>query len=375
MTETALATIETVKTELATIQVVQIADLFKPEVINPMLEKIETHVRSIPTDISTDKGRKECIALAALVCKSKTFIESSRKKHLEDIQKIVKTVNASSNVSQERLQKLQDETRQPVTEWENADKARIADLEENLAAIASYGERARAEWQTLATSWMNDVIALITREGIDWQEYGQRSKLAISTAVAQIKEAIAQREKYDDEQAELAALRAEAVERANREAKEKSDREEKERTAAYATVLLQEANAKAERERKAEADKAEAARLQLENEKRDAEAKTAKAIEDARIAAEKAESDRVAAEAKAKADQEAAIECERQRVADEAETERKATEAREKDKKHRATINREALTALTTAGVDSDVAKQVIELIAKRMVPHVSIQY
>ena len=375
MTETALATIETVKTELATIQVVQIADLFKPEVINPMLEKIETHVRSIPTDISTDKGRKECIALAALVCKSKTFIESSRKKHLEDIQKIVKTVNASSNVSQERLQKLQDETRQPVTEWENADKARIADLEENLAAIASYGERARAEWQTLATSWMNDVIALITREGIDWQEYGQRSKLAISTAVAQIKEAIAQREKYDDEQDELAALRAEAVERANREAKEKSDREEKERTAAYATVLLQEANAKAERERKAEADKAEAARLQLENEKRDAEAKTAKAIEDARIAAEKAESDRVAAEAKAKADQEAAIECERQRVADEAETERKATEAREKDKKHRATINREALTALTTAGVDSDVAKQVIELIAKRMVPHVSIQY
>ena len=375
MTETALATIETVKTELATIQVVQIADLFKPEVINPMLEKIETHVRSIPTDISTDKGRKECIALAALVCKSKTFIESSRKKHLEDIQKIVKTVNASSNVSQERLQKLQDETRQPVTEWENADKARIADLEENLAAIASYGERARAEWQTLATSWMNDVIALITREGIDWQEYGQRSKLAISTAVAQIKEAIAQREKYDDEQAELAALRAEAVERANREAKEKSDREEKERTAAYATVLLQEANAKAERERKAEADKAEAARLQLENEKRDAEAKTAKAIEDARIAAEKAESDRVAAEAKAKADQEAAIECERQRVADEAETERKATEAREKDKKHRATINREALTALTTAGIDSGVAKQVVELIAKRMVPHVSIQY
>jgi hypothetical protein len=358
-------------------QLSPIADLFKPEIINPILDVIEKHVKSIPVDATTDKGRKDCIALAAKVCKSKTFIESSRKKHLEDIQKIVKTVNASSNASQARLQTLQDETRKPVTDWEDIEKARVAALEEKLTVIAGYGTKAQAEWQILSITAMREMLALVAAK-FDWQEYGKRGELTEKTAADQITAAITQREKYEAEQAELTQLRQEAAERAAAAEAERVEREHKAREEAAAKAATE----KAESEAKEAIERAE-------REKRESDARAAKAIEDARLAAEKAEADRkaaelkaeqdrIAAEAKAEADRQAAIEAERQKVAAEQEAEKSAKEKRERNKRHVAKVNREATADLMTAGpneITEEQANAIIDRIAKGLVQHVTITY
>lgn len=370
--ETALTTVDS---ELSKMQLSPIADLFKPEIINPILDVIEKHVRSIPVDISTDKGRKECIALAGKVCKSKTFIESSRKKHLEDIQKIVKTVNSSSNASQARLQKLQDDTRKPVTDWEDIEKTRVAALEAELAEITNAGQITGLQWQVLSIESMKDRMHDIDSTATDWQEYGQRAKLAMQTASAQIKVAIAQREKYDAEQFELEQLRTEARERAAKDEDARIEKEAKERAEAYAAQMVKQAEEKAERDRKAESDRASAELLRVENEKRDAEARALQAVEDAKASAVKAESDRLAAEQKAKQDQEAAIQRERERVENANRAEAAAIAAREADKKHRGIIYRDILKVLRGTGLDESTGYKIIELIATGKIPHVSIQF
>lgn len=49
--------------------------------------------------------------------------------------------------------------------------------------------------------------------------------------------------------------------------------------------------------------------------------------------------------------------------------------AREADTKLRTAVNRAALAALVEGGIDEDVGKKVIALIAKKMIPAITIQY
>lgn len=94
-----------------------------------------------------------------------------------------------------------------------------------------------------------------------------------------------------------------------------------------------------------------------------------------KLAAEKAE--REAAEAKLRAEQaeaQAKANAERQRAEAKAREEAEAA-AREKDKKHKAAINNAALDALIAGGMTEDAAKLAITLIAKRIIPNITIAY
>jgi hypothetical protein len=364
------------ETALAVIETYTPARLFEPGAIDPLIQRIKNEVKAKAAmlDISTDKNRKELASLAYQVGRSKTFIDKQRLTLVSDEKKRLKAIDAEGARIWDELESLQKEVRQPLTDWEEADKSRIAQLEADIAEIEGAGTYSQANWQILSVEAMRDRINEINSP-YNWQEFTKRAEHAIRTSTDQITAAINQREKYDAEQAELAKLRAEAAERAEREAKEKAEREEKERAESYAQMLVKQAEEKAERARKDEADKVERERIRIENEKRDAEARALKAESDAKAAAEKAERDRIAAEAKAKQDQEAAIQRERERVANEEKRAADALAAREADKQHRGRINREILKSLNAAGFDDTTGKSIIELIAKGKVPHVSIQY
>ena len=66
---------------------------------------------------------------------------------------------------------------------------------------------------------------------------------------------------------------------------------------------------------------------------------------------------------------------ERKRIAQEQHAEEEAAIKRELNKKHRAKINNEALTALVAEGIAEDAGKVAISAIAKGSVPHIKITY
>jgi len=387
---TALVTIEMVETELAVLQNIKAEDLFIETTITPILDNIEKHVRSIPQDISTAKGRQEIISLAAKVCSTKTFIDGVRMKLTEGWRTQTATVNASGKKSKERLQKLQDETRQPMTEWENIEKERIAKLELGIVALEAFG--------TFEYSVTTEEIA-VRLDNLEhcatdsFEDFSRRAEAAKQGSLGKLRSMLAVSQQRDKERAELEALRKQAAERAaederqrvekeNREREEARAKAEKERAEAYALVLVNEANAKAEKEKKDLADKVEAERLRIENEKRDADERAAnaerdrvQAIEDARIAAEQAENARIAAEAKAKQDIADALEAKRLQDEATAEAERKAQEKRENNSRHVAKVDREIVAALSKLGYDETTSKALIAAIVAGKVPHCAITY
>lgn len=346
----------------------QFIDLVKGEVLG-----------EVP-DLKTRKGRERIASLAAKVSKSKTAVEKPGRDETRRLKEMPKVVEAELREFVTEMDKLRDETRRPLTEWEQAEAARIARHEQGVAAI-------KAEGTELGLLNAEDLLARIGRvEGValgaDWEEFAAEAGQVKDQVLAVLREALGARQKYDAEQAELARLRREAEDRAEQDrirlAQEAAVEAERQRVA-QAQQVEREAAARREQEL---IDQAAAQEREAENQRLQLKLQA----EQAERAREQAEANRVATEqrmeqerqAAARRQEEAAEQArqEERRRADAAAAEIvRQQEAREADKAHKAKINRAALEAFIAGGMPEACAKQAVTLIAQRKIPNISISY
>ena len=329
---------ELVKLDPATIQTV-FTDAAQ---LDPLLAKIAADVRSVISDTTTAKGRKEIVSRAFRVTKAKTYLDSLGKDLVADKKKEIGLVDANRKVMRDFLDDLADETRKPVDDYE-AEQERIEAerlAAEDAAALAKEIEekhelalfmnekvdRDRAEAKRLAEQARLDNEARIAREAAE-----RATREAEARAQAE-KDAAARREQEaKDAQARAEKEKEEAEER-TRQAEQRATRE-REDAAARAVDAKREADARAERERKAAAEREEQARVE------------------ATQAAER-----------------------RQREADQALAD--ATAERERNKQHRLKIHTEAMQDLmTNAGLTHEQARAVVIAVGQRTVAHIAISY
>ncbi len=300
-----------------------------PELYAALKEQVAAF--QVPS-MDTQKGRDEVRSFAMNITKTKTTLDAARKDLTEEWRKETARVNAVWKDLEANLVDLAKAVRKPLTDWEEADKARQARCEEILTEI-----RQAVIVGPSVTS--GEIEARLTQlRGLDmsgFAEGGERkvADVTLSNAIdtltetkAMVEKAEADRLQAERDRAELEAMRREKAEReaaeaaaaeakAKAEAAAKAEAERVERAAAEAKKraeeeeakakrLEAEAKAKAEAEAKAKID-AEFARLKREAAEQAAAAQ--KAIDDAE-AARKAEE----AAAKAAADEAAAKEAKRQ---------------------------------------------------------------
>lgn len=346
-------------TELALIEIKNPLELFsKPNGLDAIIDKIEAEAKAIDRDISTDAGRANIRSVAFKIAKSKTHLDKIGKELTEKQRLEVAAVNTERKRAWERMEAIQEEVRKPLTEWEDAEKNRVAGHEAALTEIAALGE-----WGgiTPSSAQIRDRLELAwpEHETRDWQEFNMRASLARVTVKDSLDKLLAVAVKREDEAAELERLRAAEIARVQAE-----------RESQIA------AKAKADAESKAVAE-AEALAAKVKQESEAAAQRLLAAKEEARAA----ELRRIAAESKAEADKIAAVEAaalaDRQRLEAIAEAERKATEAREADKKHKAKINNEVLAALMEQGfqISEAQAKSIVIAVASGKIPHIKINY
>ena len=338
--------------------------------IDPILKEIERQVSGLEYDLETDKGRKEIASTARKVSKSKILLDGLGKDLVATWKAKAKKVDAVRKPMRDFLDGLRDKVRQPLTEWEVAEKAKTA---------AEDAEKRR-----------------IVEEEIDRQdrELAEReAKVAAREAEIQRLEderlAKEEADRLEKEQAERdERLKKEAAEAATREAEARVDAEKK---AAEAATREAEARVDAEKkailkraiDAKAKAEKAEQDRLEaIERAKRDKIA----AEERAKLEAERVEREKREAALKADREKQEAIEAEKAKAkaeSDAKELERIASEKAEKakaeklaaNKKHRAKINREVLEDIGMTGISEAQAKAIITLIATGKVRNCTINY
>jgi len=401
-------------TELATIATLQTivpVEFFKEGGSNDILTNLENEVRAqaAKLDISTKAGRDAIASLAHKVACSKKPLENLRKGLTEDIRKQKEAIDAEGRKADERLEALKIEVRKPLTDWENAEKERVANHEAALHLIEDEEQRAGMGW---TVEEIESKIALVKQifNSRSWQEFIERASKARIMAVAALEQALFRAQEAIREKEELERLRAEAAERAIKEREEASARAAKEAAERRAEEQARIAREAVERERQrlaneraeaearakqAEAEKiaaelrAEALRLaeaesyqaQLEKERREAEEaeeRAQQALRDAEARAKQAEAAELAASAavaKAERERYAAVEAERQRVAARQKEELEEAEKRAKNRAHRLKIDNEVLGAIVALDIPMDRAQDLLIAIAKNEIPNICIQY
>lgn len=387
--------------ELALVAQPDAIKLFEDKGLDPIIGKIREEVKKHISDISTERGRKAIASLARKVASSKVRLDDLGKELVTGVKAQIATIDGERRRMRDELDSLRDETRQPLTEWENIEASRIEAHEEGLRTIASLANVPFNSPIEEITDRLEDVQSFVKR---DWQEFARRYQMASESAISQLSKLLDETKRRAEEQAELqrlqaaeakrlqeerdARLQAEAAARATAEAQSRARREaeaEERRQHEAAAKAKQEsearikkieedaAKAKAEAERKAKAEreeverkaKAAAAEAQRQHEaadkaRRDAEERTRRAEE---------------AAAKAAKDAELATQRERDRVAEEKRKEAEVVAKREANRKHVNAVNDSILNALVSNGIPESWAEKTVTLLALQQIPNVRITY
>ncbi|PCO26315.1 cell envelope biogenesis protein TolA [Morganella morganii] len=248
--------------ELVVIEPATALDLFTaPDKVQVLLsgirEKALAEQALLDTDLSKAKNRDAIKSLAYKVTQSKTYIDKAGKVVVDELKELPKKVDASRKQCRDELDALSEEIRQPVTVWEDAEKARVAAEE-----LARQIERDHEE--ALQMNELHDLRkAEEERKRIEHENEIKRQ------AAEQARIEAEQKAQRDREAAELKARQeVEAAAKREREAREAQERAEREK---------QEAIAKAEREKLAaveaerrKAEESERARLaEIERQKQE----------------------------------------------------------------------------------------------------------
>lgn len=329
-----------------------------------LFDQIAAQARSVVPDLSTDKKRKEVASLAAKVSKTKVAFDNHGKTLKEQYTVITNKIDADRKLFRDQCDALRDEIRQPLTDWENAEKYRVEKHKADIEKIQDFAHPSvLADMSSVRIAEqirMLDVLEICSL----FEEFEDQAKLAKLETLESLRTALAAREKYEAEQVELERLRqAEQV------------RQQQERDAQIAREAAEKATREAEEKARFEAER-------VKREKAESEQREARLIaeKEAAVLREQALKQKAIDDAKqAEIDKQNAIEAERKRIEAEqfaqAEAERKALEAREADQAHKKIICGEALKGLTDLGVPEELSKEILRAINKGLVPHVSIKF
>lgn len=346
------------------------------------LVELEQKNATLVFDYESPKGNKEARSHVNSLRLTKGALERTRKAAKEESLRIGRAIDAEAKEINARIEAMITVHQSAIDAIEEREKQRVADLSERLANLRNTAAAAVTAAQ-LAEAVANLEPVVISD---DWQEFKPQALEAKDEVLRSLRQRHAERVEHEAREAELARLRAEAAERERLEREAAIVRAAEERARLEAAHAAQEAEARAAAEREAAARRELELKLQAENaERRRVEAEqraeqerieaAARAERQAKEAAERAERQAAIAEENARRQAIEAVEAEKARVAA-AEKAAAAEQARrERDKKHKAAINRAALDALVAGGLSAECAKQCVTLIASGKVPAVSIIY
>lgn len=359
--------------------------------LGQFFDAVKAEVTGEVPDLTTVKGRARIASLAATVSKSKKAVETPGRDYLKRLKEMPKVVEAELREFVTKMDNLRDATRQPLTDWEDADQAR---KDKHVDGIQAIKDLAVFE-VTPTAARVADTITQLEMVAISdtWEEFLAEAAQVKDETLVKLRSLLAERTQYEAEQAELVRLRAEAEAQAQRD-----------RDAEIARVAAEQARLHAEQQAQAERDAAARREQELLDQAAATQRAAAQAAldaeavaerqrlqlelqaEQARTAAAQAEASRAAAEQRAEQERHAAIRrqeeaVEQARLDEVARANAAADEIlrqqqeRQADVAHKSKILGEAKKALIDMNISEELAKAIVLKIARGEVPNVSIQF
>lgn len=346
--------------ELINIEKLNPLEIFAPGGIDNILDAIKKEANNQVADISTANGRAEIKSLAYKIAQTRSAIDKSGKELADKLNAQLKPINVERRKSKEALELLQAKIRKPLTDYEDKEKNRVAELENRLSVFESQGIEYHTSEEIIKIHRDIEAIPI----DASWEEFQLRATDAKTNILAKLDALITNKKRFEDEVAELERLR-----------KEEEARKQKERDERIAEEARQ---AEEERQKlaieQAEKEKEEAAQRLIEQELQAEQAKK-DSIEQAKKEKAEALKREESLKEQAKKEKEEAVQAEKNRVQAAKEKAEKAEKARAADVEHRRAINNEIIKALALEGLSESDGKVIIKAIVKGHIPNTKITY
>jgi colicin import membrane protein len=328
-----------------------------------IFERIHKEVAAFTPDVSTDKGRKAIASMAHKIARTKTGLDDTAAKLVEDQKKVIDAVNTERRIMRSYLDNLKEQVRKPLTDWENAEVKRQNTIDTFFKAVEHWSKASVGASIDNLHANINSLHLLEVDQKV-FREIAIDALARRDEAIANLETHIARMEKEQAEREELARLRAEAErhaaeerERARKEEEARIAEERKAAEAEQARIAAEQAQARAEAEAQRRIEQAEREAAErvaaAERAQKEAEERAARADKEAEERAALAEQVR----------QKRAAELDRLRIAEEQEKE--AQKARFK-------ARFEEATAYFRHFLDDRDAVSVVTAIHEGHVPHIT---
>lgn len=236
-------------------------------------EHVREELLSVVPDLTTAKGRKAIASNSRKVSTSKTFVEKPGRAYLKYIKETkCKAIEEELREFVDKMDALRDEVRKPLTDYDNAEKARKEKRANAIRAIVDIGNGfIGGEQQPFGLLFSELELIKIDESFEEFEAQAHREK---DSAKAKLDHAFAEHQKRQAEQEELDRLRAEAAAREQKDREERIAREAAEnariaaeKAAADERQRLADEQTRKDREAHAAIEKAEREKLEAENER------------------------------------------------------------------------------------------------------------
>ena len=342
------------ETNLVVIEDAALVKVFEVGGSKTVIDQVKAIVADFEPDIATDKGRKAIASIAHKVAKTKTRFDGLGKDSISVLNEQVGLVNTERKAIRDELDIIRDEVRKPLTDWESAEKKRVADIEARIANIVTLGE-----YEYECSSDVSNDIKAIENVTIDdsFEEFELAATKAKAAALTQLEAKFIVLQNAEKEAAEAKRLEEERIE------KERIEREE-----LIAKEAAEQATKDAEEKAKAEQEeKDKAAQKAID--------KAKQATLDAELAAATADREKREAVEQAEKDQAQAIEDERARVNEEKRLDDAKELKRQENVTSRNKIHKQAKASLMEHGISEKDATIFVTMVKDGLVKNITINY
>lgn len=308
------------------------------DIIAQIQQQATSQAEGLTADTAT--GRKKIASIAYSVAQAKTAIDGTGKDLVADAKAKIKIVDNNRKDVRDQLDDLKDTIRRPVTEYEEAEKAKVEAMKAVFDRLESLSAPIHPDGSSVdSATFIARLEEVKQLQAIDHGDFAAEIREKTTETVLRLESMIATAKEHEKRQAEIEKLRA-----------EQAAREQVEREARIAADAAEKARIEAEAKASAEKEAAERARIE------------------AQLRAEQAERDKQAAIERA----EAVLRL-KSMIAEAAEKEQ-AEAKRAADIEHQRTINRAIIAALSVH-VDDDQAKSILTAMVRGNIPHIKICY
>jgi hypothetical protein len=334
------------------------------EKIDPLIEKIREEVKKHVADTTTQKGRDAIRSLAVKVRTAKTMLEDVGKKLVVDQKAEIAKVDKARIRVVKTLDLLQKETRQPLTDYENAETERKEKIELRLRELRETGTVEDFNANSLQ---IQEKLTLLESIPIDdsWDEYASIANGIRESGLENLKHRLYTRTEYENGQKELDRLKKEDEERRIRAEQERIKKEKIEVEKQREREAEERARQKIEEENRIKAEREQAEKDRIENENNKVQQ---------RLIQEKEEADRKTKEAEEKAKR--AESDARIKLEEEARLKKLAEDKKAADTENRVRVMNYIITSfLNCSEVSKEDAKKIALEIMQNKINHIKINY